>query len=620
MKILVTGATGFLGQRTVQKLLSEGYDVLGTGRNKTIGARIEQMGANFEAGDLTHAPFVDHLVQQVDYIIHSAALSSPWGRYQEFVQANIVPTANLVQASLKHEIKRLVHISTPSIYFEYKDKFNIEENEIPSSFVNHYASTKYEAEKLVKKAFDSGLETISLRPRAIIGGGDTTIVPRMIRAHREGKLKIIGHGRNIVDVTSVSNVVDAIILSLKASENALGKAYNITNGDPIYLWKFIEKTFEQLNLTLNKTRVPFPVAYAAAALLEKQAALKPDYPEPPVTCYGIGILAKSMTMSIDRAKELLGYWPNQSNLEALDEFIDWWKSQESQQKQFFDIRNQSALDLSLLTGGYCTHKEHMVMQGAPAKERKFPSMFAVIKHPDRGVILFDTGYSQHFHNETSYFPNKIYAKVTPVHLKAEETAMAQLKQQGITPEQVTYIIISHFHGDHIAGLRDFPNATFLALESGYNKIKKLKGIPAVRIGYLPQLLPDNFAQRVQFIEKEIKPITPFKKTLDIFGDQSLLAIPLEGHFAGQIGLLMTDKQVGKTFLIADACWLSEAYQKNILPHPLAMLIMNNRKQYKDDLRCIHQFSQDNPDIKIIPSHCSETIEAYQKEKQNVLER
>ena len=116
----------------------------------------------------------------------------------------------------------------------------------------------------------------------------------MIRAHKEGKLKIVGSGRNIVDVTSVSNVVDAILLSLNAPSEALGKAYNITNGDPIYLRKFIEKAFERLHLKMDRSRVPFAVAYAAAALLEKQAALKPDYPEPPVTCYGIGILAKSM--------------------------------------------------------------------------------------------------------------------------------------------------------------------------------------------------------------------------------------------------------------------------------------------------------------------------------------
>jgi nucleoside-diphosphate-sugar epimerase len=327
MKILVTGATGFLGSRLLERLLElNQYDIIATGRDKIKAEKLKKPGVEVITGSLEEKNFVENLLKGVDIVVHSAALSSPWGKYQDFYRANIAATENIISASKKNNVKRIVHISTPSIYFDYTDRFNIMEDFVPEKFVNHYAETKYQAEKLITKAGEEGLESISLRPRAIVGAGDTTIMPRLLKAQDAGKLKIIGDGKNIVDVTSVSNVVDAIILSLTAPQEALGQKYNITNGDPIPLWELIEKTLEKLNLKLNKSRVPFAIAYNLAKVLETMAKFTPDYREPVLTCYGVGILAKSMTMNIDKAKNLLGYQPKQKNMEAVDEFVNWWKT------------------------------------------------------------------------------------------------------------------------------------------------------------------------------------------------------------------------------------------------------------------------------------------------------
>jgi nucleoside-diphosphate-sugar epimerase len=328
MKILVTGATGFLGGRVVDKLLeSNDYQVIATGRDKSKAEKLKEKGATVEVGSLEDRDFLESITKDVEVIVHSAALSSPWGKYQDFYNANIFATRNIVEASKTNNVRRIVHVSTPSIYFDYTDRFNIKEDFLPAKFVNHYAETKYKAEKVIDEAFAQGIETISLRPRAIVGAGDTTIMPRLLKAQTQGRLKIIGDGENIVDVTSVSNVVDSIILSIHAEKKALGEKYNITNGEPVKLWELIEDTFKGLDLTLNKKKIPFKVAYNFAKALEFASSLTSSYKEPVLTCYGVGVLATAMTMNIDKAKNLLNYHPKQTNKEAVEEFIAWWKTQ-----------------------------------------------------------------------------------------------------------------------------------------------------------------------------------------------------------------------------------------------------------------------------------------------------
>ena len=324
--ILLTGATGFLGFRTLERLeaLPNVSQIIACGRKLKPDAKIESPKVHYQLGDLGNPDYVRSLFEnrKIDYIIHCAALSSPWGTYQQFYQANVLPQRNLIKRAEENGVKRFIFVSTPSLYFDFKDRLNIKESDpLPEKFVNQYAATKREAEKLLEA---SKLDWIGLRPRALVGRGDTVIMPRVIRALKENRLKIIGSGENIADLTPVSNVVDSILLSITAPETALNKVYNISNGKPVKLWEVIRKTLSLLNLIPPNQKVPTYLAMTAASLMEVYSRFI-SKKEPVLTRYGIAVLAKSFTMDISLARKHLGYEPHQTVEEAIGEFVSWYQ-------------------------------------------------------------------------------------------------------------------------------------------------------------------------------------------------------------------------------------------------------------------------------------------------------
>lgn len=271
------------------------------------------------------------------------------------------------------------------------------------------------------------------------------------------------------------------------------------------------------------------------------------------------------------------------------------------------------LKLSLLAAGHCTHPEAMVTRGGRWQSVPFPALFALLEHPRLGPILFDTGYTARFFAETCRWPYSLYAKITPVCLQQSEEAHHQLAARGIAAEAIAYLIISHFHADHIAGLKDFPNAQFIYFAEAYQAVRPRRGWSAVRVGFLPGLLPCDFERRSRPVSlTRLTPLppgyAPFAGGVDLFGDGSILAVPLPGHATGQMGLFLQTDQAETILLAADACWHSRAYRDLIWPHPLANLALAEPQAYRQTLTKLHHLHHNNPHIKIIPSHCREVYE------------
>lgn len=328
MNILLTGATGFLGFRVLEKLVKLPYvnRILATGRTMIPYRKIIDSKVTYLFGDLENESFVNSLFDSIDIIINCASLSAPWGNKNKFVAANIQTQTNLIAAANIKKVSKFIYISSPSIYYNGEDRLGIKESDsLPKKFVNQYARTKFEAEQLL---VNSLIPYIILRPRALIGRGDSVIMPRLINAFDQGRLRVIGNGQNMVDLTSVSNVADAIVLSLLAKETALNHAFNISNGEPVNLWEHINCVLAALNKNLGVKKVPFLIADSFAHFLEIKSRLT-DNKEPTLTRYGVGTLAKSFTLDINKAKNLLNYNPNMNTEASVNEFINWYKNYET---------------------------------------------------------------------------------------------------------------------------------------------------------------------------------------------------------------------------------------------------------------------------------------------------
>ena len=326
MKILVTGGTGFLGKALTLRLLRSGHEVTALGRNEIVGKELVKLGIPFLKADLADEAAITKACRDQDYVFHCGALSSPWGRCQDFYNSNVLGTKHVVLGCRRHKVRRMIHVSTPSIYMEWRDRQDISEKEVlPARGINGYAETKGAAEKIVDDAWQEGLPVITIRPRGIFGPGDQTIFPRLIRVNDS---KGIPHfGKDVmVDVTYIENVVDALLLCMSAPETSLGKKYNITNGEPMLLETLFVTLFKKLNYPLRFRQVPFSLAYWAAALAELYATL-PWAGEPEITRYGVGILYYSQTLDITAARHELGYHPRISISEGIGQFADWWRNE-----------------------------------------------------------------------------------------------------------------------------------------------------------------------------------------------------------------------------------------------------------------------------------------------------
>lgn len=328
MKTLVTGATGFLGKALARRLKGRGDEVTVTGRNPVTLAELEREGMRPLRADLTDAEAIHDACRGRDVVFHCGAFSSAWGPARDFYLSNVVGTRNVIAGCEAQGVRRLVHVSTPSIYFRFKGRLNVHEDApLPARAANEYARTKLLAEAEIDRAFEYGLPVVTIRPRAIFGEGDNAILPRVIKRLESGRLRVIGDGKNITDLTYVENVVDALILCAESSKSTLGKKYNITNGEPLPLWGLVEKLCKELGYEFPHRRISYPLAMGLASSLEVICRLLPGQPEPLLTRYMVGVLSQSTTLDIRAARSDLDYQPRISVEGGFQRFVRWWKQE-----------------------------------------------------------------------------------------------------------------------------------------------------------------------------------------------------------------------------------------------------------------------------------------------------
>lgn len=307
--VLVTGASGFLGGQLMTRLAAEGIPALGIGRDPTRLAALSAAGHAVLAHDLTRplSAAAHPALAQVDRIVHAAALSSPFGPLAAFQAANVNATANLLEFAQAQRVRRVVHISSPTVGFAFRDQLNQSEDAPLPPPVNAYAKTKAEAEALMRAA--PGLGPVILRPRGIYGAGDTALLPRLLRAARRRPLPLFRGGRARIDLTHVDDVVTAILAAVQAGPEAEGQVINISGGEVLPVRDIAEAACARAGVALRWRALPLRPAMAAAGLAEAIALRLPGQPEPVVTRYGLGLFAYAQSLDLSKARRLLDWQP-----------------------------------------------------------------------------------------------------------------------------------------------------------------------------------------------------------------------------------------------------------------------------------------------------------------------
>ena len=261
----------------------------------------------------------------------------------------------------------------------------------------------------------------------------------------------------------------------------------------------------------------------------------------------------------------------------------------------------------LFEAGHCRHPEIAARRDGALRPCQFPSLAAALHHRQHGWLLFDTGYARHFLQATEPFPERLYRWTTPVHGASEQALAGQLQAQGIAPAQVGHIVLSHLHGDHVAGVADFPQAQVYCAEAAWAHLQQCNRVQATANGYLPALLADVPArltglQALPLAATVPVPLHGCAPPRDLFGDGSVLLVDLPGHAPGHTGLWFADAD-GPVFLVADAVWSSDALEKAVLPPALVTAWLGDGPRYRDTFARLHALGRQYPGVRLIPSHC-----------------
>ncbi len=330
MTVLVTGAGGFLGGAIARLLVERGENVRSFSRGDY--PELTELGVEQFRGDLGELSDVTRAAADCDAVYHVAAKAGSWGAYEDFHRTNVVGTENVLAACREHGIQNLVYTSSPSVIFDGSDMDGVDESTpYPDHFEAHYPETKSLAERLVLAAHGDGLQCVALRPHLIWGPRDTSILPRLVERSRGGQLRKIRGPEKLVDVTYIDDAAEAHLLAMKAlraggsagAKRVAGKAYFISSGQPISLWKMIDQMLAAVGEPPITRSVSPTAALTAGWVFEKLHTLLRRDGEPRMTRWVAREMMTAHWFDISAAKNDLGYHPSVTLDQGLKRLTAW---------------------------------------------------------------------------------------------------------------------------------------------------------------------------------------------------------------------------------------------------------------------------------------------------------
>jgi nucleoside-diphosphate-sugar epimerase len=304
----VTGGSGFVGGRLIERLRAEGHDVRALPRSDASAERVRSLGAEPVAGELADCASLRAGAAGCELAFHAAATLGDSGSREEFERGNVQGTQNVLAACAEAGVRRLVHVSTEAVLFAGRPLVQVDETAPtqPESAAL-YSATKARAEQAVIAANGDRLETVVVRPRFVWGAGDTTLLPRMVEMVRSGRFAWIGGGDHLTSTTHIDNTVEGLMLGARRGHP--GNVYFVTDGEPVVFREFVGELLATQGVAAPTRSIPLPVAWMLMSFGEAAARLLPGDRPPPLTRFAYWVSSQECTIRIDKAREQLGYAP-----------------------------------------------------------------------------------------------------------------------------------------------------------------------------------------------------------------------------------------------------------------------------------------------------------------------
>jgi nucleoside-diphosphate-sugar epimerase len=317
-QVFVTGGSGFIGGRLIERLIADGHSVRALARSQEAADRVGERGAEAVRGELGDGDSLRAGAQDCELAFHAAATLGDWGRREDFERGNVQGTQNVLAACAQAGVRRLVHVGTEAALLAGQPLVQVDESApLRPDSPALYSATKASAEQLVLAADGDGFETVVVRPRFVWGVGDSTLLPALVELVRSGRFAWIGGGRQRTSTTHVDNTIEGLVLGATRAQR--GNAYFVTDGEPVVFREFVSQLLETQGIAAPARNIPDGLARALATAGETAWRWLPLPGRPPLTRFAYWVSAQECTIRIEKAREQLGYAPVKGIPEGLQE-------------------------------------------------------------------------------------------------------------------------------------------------------------------------------------------------------------------------------------------------------------------------------------------------------------
>jgi nucleoside-diphosphate-sugar epimerase len=326
MKILITGGNGLLGHHLVSALQERGDRVRVLVLPAEDTSWLEEHGIAVHRGDIRRPETLGPALHGVGRVVHLAGMMGVWRPMEHYRAVNETGTENICRAALAEGVRRLVHVSSWTVYgmalgCPAREDFPLR------PFCEPYAVTKAAGDMVVQRMIhEDQLPAVILRPGTFFGPGDQLHFGRMADRLIAGRGVVVGSGENALPFVYVSDVVQGLLLALD-SENAVGQAYNITNDRPLTQREFLNAIADEMGVGRPRVQIPYRALYTAGWAAERLAAARHATRQPFVTRLGVKLFGTDNRHSIEKAERELGYVPRVDLREGISLAATWHRSQ-----------------------------------------------------------------------------------------------------------------------------------------------------------------------------------------------------------------------------------------------------------------------------------------------------